>query len=520
MNRYDRELAEGILFTDFYQLSMAQLYFAREIHEIPAQFDFFFRSYPDYHGHKAGFCINAGMESLLNWMGKSRFDDLSLNYLRSHKKNDGKPFFSEDFLNWLKDNGNFDSISMQAITEGRVVHPNVPLVTVQGPLIMTQILESALLNHLNFQILIATKASRLKEAGRGQLVLEFGMRRGPHTGTNAATRAAMIGGADFSSNTGMSYLLGYPPKGTHAHSMVQAFMALGYGELGAFEAYAEIYPDDCLLLVDTINTLESGIPNAIKVFEKLRKQGHEPVGIRLDSGDLAYLSIKAAKMLNCAGFDKTRIVLSNQLDEMVIWQILTQIEEEAPKYGVDPDRLIKRMIYGVGTSLVTSKGNSSLDGVYKMTAVYNNGIWIPAFKISDSPEKTINPGYKKVWRIYDDRFIAVADLLSLYDENPTDWDEVLLRHPAEIDRKRILKKQSVSVIELLQKDILKEGKLLYNMPDLSDIRQICESDLKMIDPGVKRIVNPHIYHVSLTEKLWNLKHSMLNKSTTNNGYIV
>ena len=234
---------------------------------------------------------------------------------------------------------------------------------------MAQILETSLLNHLNYQTLIATKAARIKSGGRGRLLLEFGLRRGPDKGVNAGARAALIGGADFTSNVGISHVLGFPPKGTHAHSMVQIFMALGQSELDAFRAYADVYPDDCLLLVDTVDTLESGIPNAITIFDELRQKGHEPVGIRLDSGDLAYLSIQAAKMLDDAGFPDVSIVLSNQLDELVIWQILTQLEQEAGKYGVNPDKLIDRLVYGVGTNLITSSGDSSLDGVYKLVAV-------------------------------------------------------------------------------------------------------------------------------------------------------
>ena len=210
-----------------------------------------------------------------------------------------------------------------------------------GPMVPAQLLETSLLNHLNYQTLIATKAARMHRSGRGRLLMDFGLRRGQDKGANAAVRAALIGGADFTSNVGMSRVLGYPPKGTHAHSMVQVFMALGMGEVDAFRAYADVYPDDCLLLVDTINTLESGVPNAIIVFEELRRKGHKPVGIRLDSGDLAYLAIQAAKMLDAAGFPDTTIVLSNNLDELVIWQVLTQIRDEAPRWGVDagsPDR--------------------------------------------------------------------------------------------------------------------------------------------------------------------------------------
>ncbi|MCA9982406.1 MAG: nicotinate phosphoribosyltransferase, partial [Anaerolineales bacterium] len=310
MNRQDRHTAEGILFTDQYQLTMAQLYFRMGLHEKRVQFDHFYRTNPNYGSHQAGYCINAGLEWLLDWMQSSAFRDEDLEHMRGLTDAVGNRLFGDDFLAWLGKHGRFDSLTLHAIPEGRVVHPNVPLTIVEGPLAMAQILETSLLNHLNYPTLIATRASRISQAGRGQVLMEFGMRRGHERGVNAGTRAALIGGANFSSNAGISHVVGVPPKGTHAHSMVQLFMALGEGELAAFEAYADVYPDDCLLLVDTINTLESGLPNAIKVFEKLRAKGHQPVGIRLDSGDLAYLSIQAAKLLNDAGFADTNIVLS------------------------------------------------------------------------------------------------------------------------------------------------------------------------------------------------------------------
>ena len=378
-------MAEGILFTDMYQLTMAQLYYRMGFHEIPVQFDHYFRSYPDYGNHKAGYCVNAGLEWLLNWMEEAKFRQQDLDFLRGQKSRTGTAIFADDFLDWLGEQGNFSSLSMLAIPEGRVVHPNTPLTVVQGPLAMAQILETSLLNHLNYQTLIATKAARIREIGQGQVMLEFGLRRAHEKGGNAGTRAALIGGADFSSNVGISAVLGYPPKGTHAHSMVQLFISLGMSELDAFRAYADIYPDDCMLLVDTVDTLESGIPNAIRVFEELRKKGHQPVGVRLDSGDLAYLSIQAAHMLDQAGFDQASIVLSNNLDELIIWQIITQIRQEAPRYGVDPEKLIHRLVYGVGTRLITSWGEPALGGVYKLVAVYHQDTWLPAIKISESP---------------------------------------------------------------------------------------------------------------------------------------
>lgn len=509
MNPSDRDTTEGFLFTDQYQLTMSQVYYRLGMHEKLSQFDHFFRSYPDYGSHKAGYCISAGLEWLLDWMGNTRCKDKDIEHLRSQTNRVGGRIFEDDFLNWLQDNGNFESISLQAIPEGRVVHPNVPLTVVQGPLAIAQILETSLLNHINYQTLIATKAARIKESGRGKVMLEFGLRRGQDKGANAGTRAAMIGGADFSSNVGLSHVLGYPPKGTHAHSMVQLFMALGQGELEAFRAYADVYPDDCLLLVDTINTLESGIPNAIRVFEELQLKGHNPVGIRLDSGDLAYLSIQAAKMLDEAGFTKTVIVLSNNLDELVIWQILTQIQEEAPRYGIEPDNLINRLVYGVGTRLIVSDGDPALGGVYKLVAVCDEGIWVPALKISESHNKTPNPGHKHVWRIYDNRGIASADLLSLEDEVPGEKDRLILHHPSEPSKYRELQRESISEIEPLLVDVLRDGQLVMDLPSIEELRARRDKDISRLDPGVRRLMNPHIYHVSLSEGLWKRKQELI-----------
>ena len=509
MKRSDHVTAEGILFTDQYQLTMAQLYYRMGLHEKPAQFDHFFRSYPDYGSHKAGYCINAGLEWLLDWMREARFRDQDIAHLRGQTDRTGNRIFDADFLAWLQKTSTFDGITMRAIPEGRVVHPNVPLTVVQGPLAMAQIVETSLLNHLNYPTLIATKAARIHESGRGRLLLEFGLRRAQERGANTGARAALIGGADFSSNVGVSHVLGYPPKGTHAHSMVQVFMALGEGELAAFRAYAGVYPNDCLLLVDTIDTLESGIPNAIQVFEELRRKGHKPVGIRLDSGDLAHLSVQAARMLDEAGFPDTLIVLSNQLDELVIWQLITQIENEAPRYGVDPDHLIGRLVYGVGTRLITSQGASALDGVYKLVAVWDSGQWVPAIKVSETPEKTINPGHKHVWRVYDRRGKATADLLSLDDEDPREMERILLHHPTEHTTYRTLNRDDISEIEPLLVDVLQEGEPVYDLPSIEEMREHRQADMERLDPGVKRLVNPHVYHVSLTERLWNLKQELV-----------
>lgn len=505
----DQQTAEGILFTDQYQLTMAQVYYRMGLHERNVQFDHFFRNYPNYGTHQAGYCIYAGLEWLLDWMQTSHFRDEDIAYLRGQRGRTGSPVFGDDFLAWLRANGDFTGVSLRAIPEGRVVHPQVPLTVVRGPLAMAQILETSLLNHLNYPTLVATKAARIRDTGRGRLLLEFGVRRGQDKGANAGARAALIGGADFTSNVGVSHVLGYPPKGTHAHSMVQLFMTLGEGELGAFRAYAGIYPDDCLLLVDTIDTLESGVPNAITVFEELRRKGHEPVGIRLDSGDLAYLSIQAAKMLDAAGFPDTSIVLSNDLDELVIWQIITQISEEARRYGVDPDLLIGRLVYGVGTRLITSQGDPALGGVYKLVAVYTDGQALPAIKVSESPQKTPNPGNKNVWRVYDKRGNATMDLLSLDTEDPRQMKTIVAHHPWDHSEYRTLDQANISSIEPLLVDVLREGKLVYELPSMEDMRARRASDMDRLDAGVKRLINPHIYHVSLTQQLWALKNNLI-----------
>jgi nicotinate phosphoribosyltransferase len=504
----DTPLTRGPLFTDFYQLTMAQVYFRLGLHERPALFEHIFRSYPDYGRHQAGYCINAGLETFVQWLQSARFSDAEIDVLRAQRSRVGTPLFGDDFLHWLRHKIAFDGFTLRAVPEGRVVHPSVPLTVIEGPLALAQIIETPLLNQINFQTLIATKAARVRESAGSGLVLEFGLRRAQGNGGNDGTRAALIGGADFTSNTGLSVELGLPPKGTHAHSMVQAAVALGLGELGAFRTYAETYPDDTLLLVDTIDTLHSGVPNAITVFEELRRKGHRPIGIRLDSGDLAYLSIQAAKMLNQAGFPETSIVLSSELDEIVIWQILTQIQQEAPQEGLDPDALMKRLVFGVGTKLITSNGQPALGGVYKLVALHDSGAWKPAFKISDSPDKIANPGHKRVWRLYDQRGRATADLLALQGEDVPAMEEIILRHPSNTTKQRTVLHSEVK-LETLHVDVLREGHLVYDWPSLETIRATRRDDVARLDPGVRRLINPHVYHVSLSQVLWQLKYDLI-----------
>ena len=492
--------SEGMLFTDQYQLTMAQLYFRRGLHERQAQFDYFFRRYPDYGRHQAGYAVFAGLDTLLQWMEQVRFTDTDLDLLRGQTNALGHRRFDDEFLDWLRDNGTFDEVVIRAVPEGRVVHANAPIAVVEGPLGLVQILETSLLNHLNYPTLIATKASRIHEAAGGRPALEFGMRRGPESGANAGGRAALIGGADFTSNVGISHEMGVDPKGTHAHSMVQVFMALGLGELEAFRAYAEVYPDDCILLVDTIDTLDSGIPNAIAVFEELRAAGHTPVGIRLDSGDLAYLSIEAADMLDAAGFADVDIVLSGNLDELEIWQIRAQILDEYARAEKDPKALMARLVYGVGTRLITSQGHEALDGVYKLVAIQEDGDWIPAIKVSDTPEKVPIPGQKQIWRLYDNRGRATADVVGIADEQLPDGD-IVLHHPHRIGISRVIGRDEVTRVEDLLVEVYRGGRRTTPTPDLEEMRSRRISDLDQLDVGVRRLVNPHIYHVSLTEKM-------------------
>ena len=333
------------------------------------------------------------------------------------------------------------------------------------------------------------------------------MRRGPDVGTNAGTRAALIGGADASSNVGTSHAMGIDPQGTHAHSMVQLFMALGEGEIGAFRAYAATYPDECLLLVDTIDTLESGIPNAIVVFEELRAEGHEPIGIRLDSGDLAHLAVRAARMLDDGGFPDTRIVLSSELDELAMWQIRAQIVEEAPRYGADGAAVLHRLVYGVGTRLITSQGYPALGGVYKLVAIDGSGEWLPAMKISDTPEKMPIPGDKRVWRIYDDRGLASADVVSAGAEDLSIGAGLDLYHP---HREGIIRRlDNIRDVEELVVPVYGDGERIGAVPSLDEMRQRRIADLDRLDVGVRRLVNPHVYHVSLTQKVKRLQGELI-----------
>lgn len=501
----------GLLATDQYQLAMAQVYWKEGLADRHGQFDYFFRRYPDYGNHQAGYCITAGLGWLLEWMERVRFEPEDLELMGSQETVTGAKRFDRGFLEWLSEHGDLSAVTVEAVPEGRVVHANAPVAVVRGPLAMTQILETPFLNGLNYPTLVATKAARVEDAARGATVLEFGMRRGPHSGVHAGGRAALIGGADFTSNVALSHAVGLDPKGTHAHSMVQVFIALGASELEAFRKFASLYPDECILLVDTIDVLDSGVPNAIEVFRELEASGHEPVGIRIDSGDLAYMTIQAAVMLDDAGFESVSIVLSSDLDEMVIWQILSQLESEAPRYGLDSKALVSRVTFGVGTRLITSHGDPALGGVYKLVAVDGGeGGWEPAIKISENIEKVAVPGEKRVIRVYDQRGLATADIIADSREEPLDSEVVELFHPHR-EVHRSLRPRDLSGSEDLLEQVFTAGRRQDGDPDLETLRKRRRADLDRLDPGVRRLVNPHIYHVSLTKRMKDLQLDLIER---------
>lgn len=463
------------LLTDLYQLTMMNGYRRCKLDERRAVFDIFYRGSGGY-----SYAIAAGLEQAIDYILNLHFDDSDIAYLRSLK------IFDEDFLKALE---TFEFTGdIKAVPEGTMVFPYEPILTVSAPLWQAQLVETALLTFVNHQTLIATKAARLKECTKNK-ISEFGLRRaqGPDAGIYGA-RAACIGGCRTTSNVVAGKLFGIPVTGTHSHSWVMSFDT----ELEAFEKYAEIYPDNCLLLVDTYDTLKSGVPNAIKVFDKLKAQGHKPVGIRLDSGDLAYLSRKARVMLDEAGHEDCLIFATNDLDE----DILLALNSQDAKIDV----------YGIGTKLITSYNNASLGGVYKLCALEEDGNLVPKIKVSNSHEKTTNPGVKKIVRIFKDG-MAQADLICLEDETFDTSKPLTIFHPEQT-----WKKTTFTDYELkeLMVPIFKDGKLVYDMPTL---KEICDREDKSIDsffPEYRRVVNTQEYKVDLSQKLWDLKHKLLN----------
>jgi nicotinate phosphoribosyltransferase len=469
------------LLTDMYELTMVGGYIVSGKQDQCANFDYFFRKVPD----NGGYCITAGLEQVVDYITKIRFSQQDLNYL------DGLKIFPEKVFRYLE-NFRFTG-DLYAVPEGTAVFPGEPIVRVTAPLPEAQFVESALLNVLNFQTLIATKAARVCIAAEGDPVIEFGLRRahGPDAALGAS-RAAFIGGAQGTSNVLAGKLFGIPVRGTVAHSWVESFPS----ELEAFRKYCEIYPGGCLLLVDTYDTLKSGVPHAIQVGKELRARGlGDLTGIRLDSGDLAYLSKEARKQLDREGFVGTRIFASSDLDEWIIESIKNQ--------GGKIDT------WGVGTRLVTAYSTPALGGVYKLTGIEENGKMVPKIKRSDNPEKVTNPGKKKIVRFFDASGLMRGDVMFL-EEETLENKSLRVFHPAVPHVSKIYSPKFERV-ELLQ-PIIKGGELVYQKPALKEIQENTQRNLKALGPEFKRFTNPHIYHVSLSPRLLQTKQRLLKKA--------
>lgn len=472
------------LLTDLYELTMMQGYYKNKNAENTVVFDVFYRENP-FHG---GYAICAGLDQVIEYIKDLHFDDEDIEYLRSMK------VFDEDFLEYLKDFKFTGDI--YAIPEGTVIFPREPMLKIIAPISQAQLVEPAVLNILNHQSLIATKTSRVCYAAGDAGVMEFGLRRaqGPDAGIYGA-RAAVIAGCVGTSNVLAGQMFDIPVKGTHAHSWIMSFP----DEYTAFKSYSELYPNACLLLVDTYDTLKSGVPNAIKVFKEMREAG-KPLnfyGIRLDSGDLALMSKKARKMLDDAGFPDAIISASNDLDENLIQSLYSQ--------GA------KITSWGVGTHMITSKGWASFGGVYKLAAVKGeDGKFIPKIKISENPEKITNPGNKKIYRIYEEGKIR-ADLIALDEENFSEAEDLRLYDAQESWGYKTIKAGSFKLRELLV-PIFKAGQCVYESPAVMDIQKTCKEELATLNDETKRLVNPTIIPVDLTDKLYALKMELLKKS--------
>lgn len=466
------------LVTDFYELTMSNGYFANNMQNTIAYFDVFFRQIPD----NGGYAIFAGLEQIIDYIKNLKFSNDDISYLKSLNK------FSNAFLDYLS-NFKFTG-DIWAIPEGTVVFPNEPLITVRAPIIEAQIIETMLLMIVNHQCLIATKSSRIVSAAKGRPIMEFGARRA-HSIDAAVlgARAAIIGGCVGTSCTYTAKEFNTIASGTMAHSFIQSFDS----EYDAFKAYAEMYPDDCTLLIDTYNTINSGIVNAIKVFnDVLLPKGYRPKAVRLDSGDLAYLSKEVRKILDDNGFEDCKICVSNSLDENLIASLLEQ--------GAKIDS------FGVGENLITAKSNPVFGGVYKLCALEKDGKIIPKIKISENTTKITNPGFKKVYRFYsNDSGKALADVITLSDENIPDSNYTIF-DPNSPWRKKTLVNYT---FKPLQEQIFKNGELIYNSPSLNDISYHCKQELDTLWEEIRRLDNPHKYYVDLSDKLWNLKDSML-----------
>ena len=465
---------------DFYEMTMANGYFRQGMQDSITYFDLFFRRVPD----GGGFAIAAGLEQLVEYIQDLHFDEDDIAYLRS------KGLFQEDFLDYLRDFRFTGDI--WAVPEGTPVFPGEPLITVRAPAAQAQLIETFALLCVNHQSLVATKANRVVRAAQGRAVLEFGSRRAQGVdGAVAGARAAYIGGAAGTACAISDQLYGVPAAGTMAHSWVQMFPS----QYEAFKAYCEIYPTNAVLLVDTYNTLKSGVPDAIRAFnEVLRPRGITKCGIRLDSGDIAYLTKEARKMLDAAGWESCTITVSNSLDEMLIRDLLLQ--------GAKVDS------FGVGERLITARSEPVFGGVYKLVAIEDdNGNIIPKIKISENAAKITTPHFKKIYRIFSKATgKAEADLICLHDE------EIDFEQPLELfDPDATWNRKVYTNIEAkeLMVPIFQQGKLVYQVPDLQASRAYCQRQVDSLWDEVKRFENPHNYYVDLSQKLWDIKQSLL-----------
>lgn len=471
------------LLTDLYELTMMQGYFKNNTNETVV-FDAFYRKNPN----DGGYAVACGLEQVIEYIKELNFSYDDIVYLRNLK------IFDEDFLDYLS-SFHFTG-DIYAIPEGTVVFPMEPLVKVVAPIMEAQLVETAILNIINHQSLIATKAARVVYAAKGDGVMEFGLRRaqGPDAGIYGA-RAAVIAGCVGTSNVLAGQLFDVPVKGTHAHSWIMSFQ----DEYTAFKKYADLYPEACTLLVDTYDTLRSGVPNAIKVFTVMRESGIElkNYGIRLDSGDLAYLSKKARKMLDEAGFTDAVISASSDLDEYLIDSLKTQ--------GATITS------WGVGTNLITSKDCPAFGGVYKLAAIMNSetGVFIPKIKLSENTIKITNPGNKTVFRIYDkETHKIIADLIALVDETINEEEDLLIFDPIETWKKTLLEAGAYTVREL-PVQVFKHGICVYESPATMDIRQYCKEEQETLWDETRRLVNPHQVYVDLSSELYGMKKEIL-----------
>jgi len=470
------------LLCDFYQLTMGNGYFQTGKRDTIAYFDVFFRRVPE----NGGFAVCAGLEQIIEYIEGLHFDEDDIDFLRK------KGIFDEDFLRYLAD-FKFEG-DIYAVPEGTPVFPFEPLVTVRAPAIQAQLIETMLLLLINHQSLIATKANRIVRAAKGRAISEFGSRRAQGaSGAVLGARAAFIGGCAGTACTLSDKLFGVPATGTMAHSWIQMFDS----ELEAFEEYCRIYPDSATLLVDTYNVLKSGVPNAIKAFDNVLKPlGKRPCGIRLDSGDIAYLSIEARKMLDEAGYPDCKIVASNSLDEYIIADLLHQ--------GAKID------LFGVGERLITASSEPVFGGVYKLCAVEKNGAVIPKIKISENVTKITNPHHKKLYRIFDNKTgKAEADLICVFDEKIDESKPLELFDPDYTWKRKTL---TDFTAKELQVPVFIKGERVYNSPDIREIKDYCAKQLDTMWESVLRFENPHRYYVDLSEKLWNIKHNLLSEN--------